>query len=106
MPGRVEWELERMGVIIDPKKNVILMRLEREALAKGEVRGAADVLLNVLAGKFGRLPKWAADRVGTADTIQIKQWGRKALTARTLEGVLGRNLLHSRRRTVAAARKP
>lgn len=98
---RVEWELRNMGVVIDPRDNPFLMRLEREAVA----RGAAENLLDVLSGKFGRLPKWAANRLGAADRTQIKQWSRKALTARTIEGVLGKNALHSRR-PASATRKP
>jgi hypothetical protein len=99
---KVELELQHMGVIIDPRKNVMLMRWRDEALAegeakgeargeaKGEARGMLKVLREQMEIKFGPLPKWAADRMAKATPAQIERWAKKVLNAGTLEGVLGK----------------
>ncbi|HXQ25987.1 MAG TPA: hypothetical protein VN822_06240 [Candidatus Acidoferrales bacterium] len=92
--GKVEWELKRMGVVIDVTKNPVLMRWRREALAEGEAlgeaRGMSKVLHEQLETKFGPLPKWAADRMAKASPAQVERWAKKVLTAGTLEAVLGK----------------
>jgi hypothetical protein len=91
---KVELELQHMGVIIDPRKNVMLMRWRDEALAEGEAKGEAKGMLKLLGEqmeiKFGPLPKWAADRMAKATPARIEQWAKKVLNAGTLEGVLGK----------------
>jgi hypothetical protein len=92
--GKVEWELERMGVIIDVRKNPVLMRWRREAIAEGRSEGRTEgmslVLRELLETKFGPLPKWAGDRLSKAAPARIELWAKRVLTADTLEGVLGR----------------
>ena len=84
--GKVEWELKRMGVVIDVTKNPVLMRWSRESEAKG-----MNKMLHVqLETKFGPLPKWAGDRMSKATPPQIERWAKKVLTADTLEAVLGK----------------
>jgi hypothetical protein len=75
---KVELELQHMSVIIDPRKNAMLMRWRNEALAEGEAKGEAKgeargeargmlkILRELLEIKFGPLPKWAADRMAKA----------------------------------------
>jgi hypothetical protein len=112
--GKVEWELERMGVIIDVRKNPVLMRWRREAIAEGLAEGRAKgrmegrtegraegrtegrtegmslVLRELLETKFGPLPKWVGDRLSKATPARIELWAKRVLTANTLEGVLGK----------------
>ena len=92
--GKVQWELRRMGVVIDVTKNPVLMRWRREALAEGEVlgeaRGMNKLLHELLETKFGPLPKWAADRMAKASPAQVERWAKKVLTAGTLDAVLGK----------------
>ncbi len=92
--AKVEWELKHMGVIIDPRKNVMLMRWRDEALAEGEAKGEARGMQKLLGDqmevKFGPLPKWTADRIAKASPSQLERWARKVLNAGTLEGVLGK----------------
>jgi hypothetical protein len=88
--GKVEWELERMGMIIDVRKNPVLMRWRREAITEGRTEGMSLVLREVLETKFGPLPKWAGDRLSKATPARIELWAKRVLTANTLEGVLGK----------------
>jgi hypothetical protein len=92
--GKVKWELERMGVIIDVRKNPVLMRWRREAIAEGRTEGRTEgmslVLRELLETKFGPLPKWAGDRLSKATPARIELWAKRVLTANTLEGVLGK----------------
>jgi hypothetical protein len=66
------------------------MRWHREAVAEGRVEGRAELLHEQLETKFGRLPKWAEERVTKATLAQLERWGRKVITAGSLEGVLGK----------------
>lgn len=74
-----------MGVVIDIRKNPVLMRWEKE----WSVSGRAAMLTDLLRTKFGPLPKWASERVQQATPAQLTRWGRKILTAATLEAVVG-----------------
>lgn len=100
--GRVEWEMKTMGVIIDVTKNPVLMRWRHEALQEGEAKGRAEgisqglsqgmakILHEQLETKFGPLPKWAEARINNAGTAQVERWARKILSAKTLDGVIGK----------------
>ena len=83
-----------MSVIIDIRKNPLLMRWSRELFEEGKAEGAAEgraeVLHQLLEAKFGPLPKWAAQRLKGANTSQLERWTGKILTAASLEAVLGR----------------
>jgi len=93
MPGEVEWEMKRMGVVIDVTKNPVLMRYLNEAAeraeAKGEARGRARMFQEILEARFGPLPKWAVQRIGRASLEQLEGWSPKLLKAETLTEVLG-----------------
>ena len=88
--GRVEWELNHMGVVIDVRKNPVLMRWGREFLAEGRSQGINEVLQLLLETKFGPLPKWARERMAKSTPAQAERWAKKVLTAETLEAVLGK----------------
>ena len=103
--GRLEMELSGMGVIIDVNKNPFLKRLVdeyvesryREGIALGEQKGeqkgmqkGKQALLRLLIKtKFGRVPKWASDRLAAAQPAELENWATKILTANALEDLNG-----------------
>ena len=88
--GKVELELKHMSVVIDIRKNPVLMRWSRELFEEGKAEGKAEMLQEQLQIKFGPVPKWAAHRLAHASPAQIERWTKKILTADSIEGVLGR----------------
>ena len=84
--GKVQLEMKHMSVIIDIRKNPVLMQWSRELLAEGK----AAVLREQMETKFGPLPKWAIDRLAHATPAQLGRWTKRILTAASLEAVLGR----------------
>ena len=90
------------SILIDIKDNEILRDVWEEVMAKGEAKGEAKgkaegeaagmvrILRGQLLIKFGRVPKWAEERLAKANTAQIERWAKKLMTAETLEGVVGR----------------
>ncbi len=97
LPRRVQWEIDRMSVILDIRKNPVLMKWRREAIregleegrAAGLAEGRAESLRSLLHEKFGALPKWADQRIAAAKPLDLDRWLKKVLTADTLEGVVG-----------------
>ena len=106
LPGRLEWELKRMSVVIDIRKNPVLMRWQREAIEQGRAEGLNEgrtegrteglmagrmkALAEILRVRFGPLPKWASERLTGATAVQLSRWTRKSILASSLEGVLGK----------------
>jgi hypothetical protein len=103
LSGRLKMEMKNMGsALIDVNKNEILRDFVEEAKAEGHaeglakghaegrVEGRAEVLREQLGTKFGRLPKWAEERISRGSAAQVQRWARKILTAETSEGVLGK----------------
>ncbi|MEZ5404495.1 MAG: hypothetical protein R2729_32755 [Bryobacteraceae bacterium] len=114
LPGKVELEMNRMGVVIDIRKNPVLMRYLRDAkaegiaegreegLAEGRVEGLAEgrveglaagrraLLTEQLVEKFGPLEPWIVDRIARATVHQLDLWGRKLITASRLDQVIRR----------------
>jgi flagellar biosynthesis/type III secretory pathway protein FliH len=74
MSVRVQSEMKNMGVAIDVENNPLLAKWHREAKDKGRAKGRAEgmaALVNrQLSEKFERLPKWAQQRVLTADSLE------------------------------------
>ena len=103
LPGELKMEFTKMThTYIDLKKNELIRawfeheeslekaKAEAKGRAEGEVAGMLRVLRQQLNTKFGKLPKWADDRIEGSRTSQIDRWSKKLLTADTVEGVLGR----------------
>jgi hypothetical protein len=82
LTGRLRMELKTMGSTTDFYKNEFVMEAMRDARAK--------MLRGQLETKFGKVPKWADERLDEATSIQIERWSKKILTAETIEGVLGK----------------
>jgi len=58
-----------------------------EAEARGEARGRAAVLRDLLQIKFGELPSFIEERLQAAMPDQLAHWTKRVLTAETLEQV-------------------
>jgi len=56
---------------------------EQEGRRKGEVA----MLLRQLERRFGALPDSARDRIATADSVALEEWGLRVLDARSLDDV-------------------
>lgn len=78
-----------MGISLEIDSNVFLKNIHDAAAAKARAEGVISVLRKLLELKFGKLPKWATERLETATIVQAERWVNKLLTAGTLEGVLG-----------------
>ena len=60
-----------------------------EGRQEGRQEGEAALLLRLLERRFGPLPDWAKDRIASADTVALEEWGVRVLDAGSLETVLG-----------------
>ena len=96
---RLKMEIENMGSIpIEIRENEFLREVWEEVMAEGKAEGIAEgktkgllmALQQLLQRKFGRVPKWANERVKKADMAQLEQWLSKVIGAESLEGVIGR----------------
>jgi len=73
-----------MGITTDPfYKHPLVKKAMRDARAK--------LIRGMLETKFGKLPTWVDERLENAKADEIERWGKKLLTAGTLEGVLGKS---------------
>jgi hypothetical protein len=63
-----------------------------EGKAEGKAEGMTTLLAEMLCVKFGPLPKWAETRIRSAKPLQAERWGRKLLTANSLEAVIGKRV--------------
>jgi hypothetical protein len=91
LSGKLKMELTTMGSLrIEIQKNEILRDIWEEVMAEGEAVGMVKILRVQLLTKFGRVPKWAEDRLQKANKAQIERWSKKFVTAQSLEGVIGK----------------
>jgi hypothetical protein len=60
----------------------------QEGRQEGRQEGEAALLVRLLERRFGVLPAWARDRIATADTAALEEWGLRVLDAGNLEDVL------------------
>ncbi len=65
-----------------------LERGKAEGMAKGKVEGKAELLLRLLAQRFGRLPRTIRQRVLKADNEALDRWTDHMLGAPDLESLL------------------
>ena len=75
-------DLSNMGATIDISKNGILKSWIRD--------GQMIIIRAQLETKFGKLPKWAEERLSRPKSTDVERWAKKLITADTLEGVLGK----------------
>jgi hypothetical protein len=63
---------------------------EAEGIAKGRAEALTTLVHDLLAAKFGPLPKWARARVDSATPAQLERWAKKVLTADALDEVIAK----------------
>ncbi len=83
-------ELKNMGISLAIEKNVFIRDAWESGFTKGEAQAMRKLLRGQLETKFGPLPKWSLVRLQKATTDEAQLWSKKVLTARTLEGVIGK----------------
>ena len=100
---RLTMEFRNMGISVEIDSNVFLKDIHDSAVAKGRAEGMAEgkaegkaegmaiLLHDLLTAKFGKLPRWADERLQKATATQAGRWAKKVLSAGTLEDVLGRH---------------
>jgi len=54
----------------------------QEGRQEGRQEGEAAFLVRLLERRFGALPDWAKDRIATADTAALEEWGLRVLDAK------------------------
>ena len=94
---RLTMEFKNMGISVEIDSNVFLKDIHDSAVAKGRAEGIAEgkaegmvlVLRDLLEAKFGKLPRWADERLQKATAAQAEHWAKRILSADTLEGALG-----------------
>jgi predicted transposase YdaD len=59
----------------------------RKGRQEGRQEGEAALLLRQLERRFGVLPAWVRERVGSAETAALEEWGVRVLDAGTLDEV-------------------
>jgi len=60
----------------------------QEGEQTGRLAGEAAILLRQLERRFGALPGWARERIASADTVALEEWGLRVLDAGSLDEVL------------------
>jgi predicted transposase YdaD len=62
-------------------------RLKASGRAEGEINGRAQLLLQLLAQRFGKLPSATRARIGAGTLAQLERWASRLLAAATLDDV-------------------
>ncbi|MQY27393.1 Rpn family recombination-promoting nuclease/putative transposase [Nocardia aurantia] len=84
-----EDDLEPLYDLLGPKARDITVTLAEKFEARGEARGRAESLLDLMRVKFRSVPSEVRDVVRAADVAQLRTWTERMLTADTLDGVFG-----------------
>jgi hypothetical protein len=64
-----------------------VMIAERRGIAKGEIKGQADLLLRQIQKRFGAVDAAVEQRIRTAGADDLEAWSLNILDATTLEDV-------------------
>ena len=76
--------VERIGIAKGMAKGRV------EGLVVGRVEGESRLLKRQLERRFGPLPQWVSERLGSAKEEELEAWSEAVLTAPTLEAVFGK----------------
>ena len=60
-----------------------------KGVRQGRNEGIATIVALQLQQRFGNVPEWAQERMGTASAEQLTQWARVILTAQSMEELFG-----------------
>ena len=80
--------IERIGIAKGIAKGRVEGRVE--GLVEGRVEGESRLLKRLLERRFGPLPQWVSERLGSAKEEELETWSEALLTAPTLEAVFGK----------------
>jgi len=61
--------------------------MENEVLGPAILKGEATLLASQLEERFGALPDWVAEKLGSAKEAELISWGKRVLFAQTLNDV-------------------
>ena len=61
--------------------------MENEVFAAEILKGEATVILSLIEARFGTVPAWVYEKFEGAKEEQYMAWGRRLLTADSLEAV-------------------
>ena len=61
--------------------------MENEVIAPWILKGCATIILIQIEERFGAIPLWVFEKFEGANEEQYLAWGRRLLTAETLEAV-------------------
>ena len=62
-------------------------RLEARGEARGELNGAATMLIELLTQKFGPLPRHISETIRSGNSEHLQAWAGTVLTADTLDEI-------------------
>jgi len=60
----------------------------QEGMQQGMQQGKYGLLERILVSRFGPLPEWAMQRLGSASPEQLDRWAERVLVAESIQGVL------------------
>jgi hypothetical protein len=61
--------------------------MENRVLGPAILKGEATMLASLLEERFGTLPEWVTEKLGSAKEAELMAWGKRTLSARTLDDV-------------------
>ena len=82
-------EIVQLGKEWFESKAIELFRQEghQEGHQEGRQEEAAKLLLRQLPHQFGKLPKWAKNKITQADLATLEKWSLQLLDAQSLKAV-------------------
>ncbi len=87
--GELFWEV--VEVMEEETSMGYMTSIERLGMQKGIKQGMQQgksmLLAQLMARRFGELPDWAAERLGSGSEAELQAWGEAMLTADTLTAV-------------------
>jgi hypothetical protein len=90
LPEGLEQEFKRELIAFEEQANMpYITSIERLGRQEGRQEGQANMLLSLLAVKFGPLGEAERRHVLDADAQTLLEWSTRLLSARTLEEVFG-----------------
>ncbi len=79
--------IDRLGPRAKEASMTTAERLRAEGEARGEAKGRANALVELLTIKFGTIPAGITDAIHTADPAEVRTWTTRVLTATTLDDI-------------------
>ncbi len=80
----VEREIEQMPILNDIMDHEVIGRERRLGVAEGE----RNVIMRVLADRFGQVPAWASQRIGSLAAADLDRLSARLLKAASIEELL------------------